>query len=165
MSTSAPPRPGRHIMRKPGDIHPPARHSADRYPLKDLLANGLTNVRGRSKATMQLMKYLGQSSFPGHNITEPNYTAQFTPSPFHQTVISRTTSQRGWRITNKNGELSFRQLSVLLLLFPAYPGLTLPPRKFCVFPQGGQKAYYQSFVTGTTVYQTSPFACVSDTTV
>lgn len=36
------------------------KYPADRYPLKDLLANGLTNVRGRSKATMQLMKYLGQ---------------------------------------------------------------------------------------------------------
>lgn len=36
------------------------KYPVDRYPLKDLLANGLTNVRGRSKATMQLMKYLGQ---------------------------------------------------------------------------------------------------------
>lgn len=41
-------------------LKPIEKYPADRYPLKDLLANGLTNVRGRSKAAMQLMKYLGQ---------------------------------------------------------------------------------------------------------
>lgn len=34
------------------------KYAPERYPLKELKMNGLTNVQGRSKATMQLMQYL-----------------------------------------------------------------------------------------------------------
>ena len=34
------------------------KYAPDKYPLSELKENGLTNVQGRSKATMQLMKYL-----------------------------------------------------------------------------------------------------------
>lgn len=34
------------------------KYAPDKYPLKDLKENGLTSVQGRSKATVQLMKYL-----------------------------------------------------------------------------------------------------------
>lgn len=34
------------------------KYASDKYPLKDLKENGLTSVQGRSKATVQLMKYL-----------------------------------------------------------------------------------------------------------
>lgn len=34
------------------------KYPAGQYPLKELKENGLTNVQGRSKATVQLMKYL-----------------------------------------------------------------------------------------------------------
>ena len=34
------------------------KYNANRYPLKELKENGLTNVQGRCKATTQLMKYL-----------------------------------------------------------------------------------------------------------
>lgn len=34
------------------------KYSAGQYPLKELKENGLTSVQGRSKATVQLMKYL-----------------------------------------------------------------------------------------------------------
>ncbi len=36
------------------------KYSPDKYPLKELKANGLASVQGRSKATVQLMKYLKQ---------------------------------------------------------------------------------------------------------
>lgn len=34
------------------------KYAPDKYPLKELKENGLTSVQGRSKATVQLMKYL-----------------------------------------------------------------------------------------------------------
>ena len=34
------------------------KYPADKFPLKELKANGLTSVQGRSKATVKLMKYL-----------------------------------------------------------------------------------------------------------
>ena len=34
------------------------KYSPDKHPLKELKENGLTSVQGRSKATVQLMKYL-----------------------------------------------------------------------------------------------------------
>lgn len=34
------------------------KYPADKFPLKELKANGLSSVQGRSKATVQLMKYL-----------------------------------------------------------------------------------------------------------
>jgi hypothetical protein len=34
------------------------RYSIDQYPLSELKENGLTSVQGRSKATVQLLKYL-----------------------------------------------------------------------------------------------------------
>ena len=34
------------------------KYPADKFPLKELKANGLSSVQGRSKATIQLMKYL-----------------------------------------------------------------------------------------------------------
>ena len=34
------------------------KYPAGQYPLKELKENGLTSVQGRSKATVQLMKYL-----------------------------------------------------------------------------------------------------------
>ncbi len=34
------------------------KYPSDKYPLKELKENGLTSVQGRSKATMQLMRYL-----------------------------------------------------------------------------------------------------------
>ena len=37
------------------------KYAPDKYPLKELKENGLTSVRGRSKATVQLMKYLKES--------------------------------------------------------------------------------------------------------
>ena len=37
------------------------KYAPDRYPLKDLKENGLSNVQGRSKATVQLMKYLNEN--------------------------------------------------------------------------------------------------------
>ena len=36
------------------------KYPVGQYPLKELKENGLTNVQGRSKATVQLMKYLGK---------------------------------------------------------------------------------------------------------
>ncbi len=37
------------------------KYDQDRYPLKELKENGLTSVQGRSKATVQLMKYLKEN--------------------------------------------------------------------------------------------------------
>lgn len=37
------------------------KYNANRYPLKELKENGLTNVQGRCKATTQLMKYLNDN--------------------------------------------------------------------------------------------------------
>lgn len=37
------------------------KYAPDRYSLKDLKENGLSNVQGRSKATVQLMKYLNEN--------------------------------------------------------------------------------------------------------
>ena len=37
------------------------KYSSDKYPLKELKENGLTSVQGRSKATVQLMKYLKEN--------------------------------------------------------------------------------------------------------
>lgn len=34
------------------------KYTPDKYPLKELKENWLTSVQGRSKATVQLMKYL-----------------------------------------------------------------------------------------------------------
>ena len=34
------------------------KYDQDKYPLRELKENGLTSVQGRSKATVQLMKYL-----------------------------------------------------------------------------------------------------------
>lgn len=34
------------------------KYAPDKYPLKKLKENGLTSVQGRSKATVQLIKYL-----------------------------------------------------------------------------------------------------------
>ena len=34
------------------------KYPVGQYPLKELKENGLTSVQGRSKATVQLMKYL-----------------------------------------------------------------------------------------------------------
>ena len=34
------------------------KYPAGQYPLKELKENSLTNIRSRSKATVQLMKYL-----------------------------------------------------------------------------------------------------------
>lgn len=34
------------------------KYAPDKYPLKELKENGLSSVQGRSKATVQLMKYL-----------------------------------------------------------------------------------------------------------
>lgn len=36
------------------------KYPAEQYPLRELKENGLTSVQGRSKATVQLMKYLNQ---------------------------------------------------------------------------------------------------------
>ena len=36
------------------------KYPVGQYPLKELKENGLTNVQGRSKATVQLMKYLSK---------------------------------------------------------------------------------------------------------
>lgn len=36
------------------------KYVPDKYPLKELKENGLTSVQGRSKATVQLMKYLNE---------------------------------------------------------------------------------------------------------
>ena len=37
------------------------KYSPDKYPLKELKENGLTSVQGRSKATVQLVKYLKEN--------------------------------------------------------------------------------------------------------
>ena len=37
------------------------KYAPDKYPLKELKENGLTSVQGRSKATVQLMKYLNDN--------------------------------------------------------------------------------------------------------
>ena len=37
------------------------KYAPDKYPLKELKENGLTSVQGRSKATVQLMKYLKET--------------------------------------------------------------------------------------------------------
>lgn len=37
------------------------KYDPDKYPLKELKVNGLTSVQGRSKATVQLMKYLKEN--------------------------------------------------------------------------------------------------------
>ena len=37
------------------------KYDQDKYPLKELKENGLTSVQGRSKATLQLMRYLNQN--------------------------------------------------------------------------------------------------------
>lgn len=37
------------------------KYAPDRFPLKELKENGLTSVQGRSKATVQLMKYLKEN--------------------------------------------------------------------------------------------------------
>lgn len=37
------------------------KYDPDKYPLKELKENGLTSVQGRSKATVQLMKYLKET--------------------------------------------------------------------------------------------------------
>lgn len=37
------------------------KYTTDRYPLKNLKENGLSNVQGRSKAPVQLMKYLNDN--------------------------------------------------------------------------------------------------------
>ena len=34
------------------------KYAPDKYPLKELKENGLSSVQGRSKATVQLVKYL-----------------------------------------------------------------------------------------------------------
>lgn len=34
------------------------KYAEGKYPLKELRENGLTSVQGRSKATVQLLKYL-----------------------------------------------------------------------------------------------------------
>ena len=34
------------------------KYATDKYPLRELKENGLASVQGRSKATVQLMKYL-----------------------------------------------------------------------------------------------------------
>ena len=39
------------------------KYPAGQYPLKELKENGLTNVQGRSKATVQLMKYLEKKTY------------------------------------------------------------------------------------------------------
>lgn len=37
------------------------KYPPGKYPLKELKENGLTNVQGRSKATVRLMKYLSET--------------------------------------------------------------------------------------------------------
>ena len=37
------------------------KYNEDRFPLKELKENGLSSVQGRSKATVQLMKYLKEN--------------------------------------------------------------------------------------------------------
>ena len=37
------------------------KYAPDKYPLKELQENGLSSVQGRSKATVQLMKYLKET--------------------------------------------------------------------------------------------------------